>query len=74
MKRFDLRRYKDVLGVSGTGAVAEGVEFTDGICVLRWLSDHSSTAIYNSIDDIKKIHDHHDTKHAGGTHVVWRDK
>ena len=36
MRVFALIRDVDVSGVSGTGVVAEGVQFSDGTCVLRW--------------------------------------
>ena len=67
-------RYKDVSGVSGTGMVAEGVQFTDGSCVLRWYGEKSSTNIYANINELEDIHDHKDTEHKGGTRVVWVDK
>ena len=66
MKRFRLRRIEDATGVSGVGYVAEGVQFTDGTVAMRWLTEYRSTAIYDSIFDIEKIHGH-----DGGTQVVW---
>lgn len=68
MRRFRLRRDQDVTGVSGTGVVAEGVEFADGTVALRWLSETASTAVFASIDDVQKIHGH-----DGATRVVWVD-
>lgn len=38
--------------------MAEGVEFGDGTCVIRWLTATPSTAIYASIQDLEKIHGH----------------
>lgn len=69
MRRFHLQRDVDVTGVSGTGAVAEGVQFTDGSCALRWRSEHTSTAVYASIGDVETIHGHN-----GATRVVWVDE
>jgi hypothetical protein len=66
MKTFTLYRDKDVSGVSGTGAVAEGVQFTDGVVVLRWRGEHASTVVWRSIDDALAIHGH-----DGLTRVVW---
>ena len=66
MRLFMLQRLEDETGVSGVGYVAEGVEFTDGTVALRWLTEHTSTAIYNSIGDVEKIHGH-----DGRTQVVW---
>lgn len=34
---FVLDRVEDVSGVSGTGVVAEGIEFSDGVGALRWI-------------------------------------
>ncbi len=37
-RRFQLHRVEDVTGVSGTGIVAEGVEFTGGVVALRGMA------------------------------------
>ena len=37
-RAFVLQRNEDETGVSGTGIVAEGVEFSDGTVALRWTS------------------------------------
>lgn len=66
MKRFLLRRIEDETGVSGTGYVAEGVEFTDGTATLRWRTGTASTAVYNSVSDVEVIHGH-----GGKTVVEW---
>jgi len=66
MERFYLNRVEDETGVSGTGIVAEGVQFTDGTAVLRWTTATSSTAVYASIDDLEAIHGH-----GGSTQIVW---
>ena len=59
MKLFTLARVEDVSGVSGTGTVAEGVEFSDGVVVLRWIvGDYRSTVIWPSIEAVKAIHGH----------------
>lgn len=68
MRRFHLVRDEDVSGVSGTGVVAEGIEFFDGSCALHWRSYPSSSAFYASIDDIITIHGH-----GGATNVVFED-
>lgn len=65
---FWLRRNEDVTGVSGTGIVAEGVRFSNGCCVLRWLSDVSSIAIYARVEDVETIHGH-----GGTTEIVWEE-
>jgi hypothetical protein len=68
MRRFVLNRLEDDTGVSGTGFIAEGVEFGDGTAALRWRTEHTSTAIYSSMTDLVAIHGH-----GGKTVVVWVD-
>lgn len=60
MRIFVLERTLDVSGVSGTGVVAEGVEFWDGKCAMRWREPlgHQSTSFYDHIDDVEAIHGH----------------
>lgn len=65
MKLFELRRTEDESGISGTGTVAQGVIFDNGTCVLTWLTEHTSVAVYASIDTVVKIHGH-----GGKTRVV----
>lgn len=69
MRRFQLERDEDASGVSGTGVVAQGVEFDDGSCAMRWLTATSSTAVYASADDVQRIHGH-----EGRTRLVWLDR
>lgn len=71
MRRFYFERNNDVSGTSGTGMVAEGVQFSDGRVALRWITNAgmpSSTVVYDSIGDAETIHGH-----GGGTKVVWVD-
>lgn len=65
---FYLNRVIDDSGVSGTGVVAWGVMFPDGVCALRWNTKTASTAIYFSLEDLVKIHGH-----EGHTEIVWYD-
>jgi hypothetical protein len=65
-RQFVLRRFEDVSGVSGTGVVAEGVQFSDGSVALRWLGERPSTATWWSIEDVEHIHGH-----KGLTVVAW---
>lgn len=67
-RTFRLVRTEDVSGVSGTGAVAEGVTFTDGTTVLRWLRAGGSTAVYDSHERMAAIHGH-----DGRTTVEWAE-
>lgn len=68
MRRFALDRVEDASGVSGTGVVAEGVEFSDGRVALRWRTAVTSVAIYDSMADLVAIHGH-----EGRTRVVYID-
>lgn len=69
MRRFELHRDQDVSGVSGLGVVAEGVQFTDGRCVYRWLSGVATTNVADCLEHIVDIHGH-----GGATRVVWIDQ
>lgn len=68
MRRFKLIREEDVTGVSGTGMVAEGVEFSDGTVVMRWASEHRSTVVWADLSDAMTVHGHN-----GATYVEWLD-
>lgn len=68
MRRFQLRRDEDESGVSGTGLVAEGVEFSTGKCALSWLTEFSCVSVYENIKALEHIHGH-----GGKTVVVWLD-
>lgn len=69
MARFHLRRDVDATGVSGTGVVAEGVQFSNGWIALTWLTEHTSVVFYPSMADVYHIHGH-----QGSTIVVWLDE
>lgn len=68
IRRFQFVRTEDVSGVSGTGVVAEGVEWTDGCVTLRWLSHTSSYGIFNNMKAFIAVHGH-----SGAGEVVWLD-
>ncbi len=68
MRLFVLNRVEDATGVSGTGIIAEGVQLTNGRCVLSWMTQHTSTGIYDNIEELEKIHGH-----QGMTKVEWVD-
>jgi hypothetical protein len=66
---FHLQRDEDESGVSGTGCVAEGVEFSDGTVALRWVvGARHSTGVYDDIGDVVAIHGH-----QGKTRVAWHE-
>jgi len=68
MRRFTLVRTEDVSGVSGTGPVVEGIQFSNGEVVLRWTTALSSIGIYNCIETVLKIHGH-----DGRMEIEWFD-
>lgn len=71
MRRFVLQRDIDATGVSGTGVVAEGCQFSDGTAVMRWLTKNrpSSLVFYESgVSGVEEIHGH-----GGATKIVWVD-
>lgn len=62
---FLLFRHHDVSGVSGTGVVAEGIEWTDGTASMRWRGDRVSTSFYpNGLISLRAIHGHGRTTEA----------
>ena len=63
---FQMYRLEDESGVSGTGLVAEGVQFETGKCVVGWLTDIHSVAIYDRMEDVEYIHGH-----DGKTKIGW---
>jgi hypothetical protein len=67
-RRFELYRHRDVSGVSGTGVVAEGVEFSDGAVALRWLGRYPSTVAWAGIEPAMATHGH-----DGMTELRWLD-
>uniref|UniRef100_A0A6M3LU85 Uncharacterized protein n=1 Tax=viral metagenome TaxID=1070528 RepID=A0A6M3LU85_9ZZZZ len=67
-RRFWLERVFDPSGVSGVGNVAEGIQFSNGKCVIGWLTVTPSVAVYDSMEALIEVHGH-----AGGTLVRWID-
>lgn len=64
MKTFMLFSIKDEIGF-----VAEGIQFSNGTCVLSWLTEFSSISIYDSIELIEKMY-----VHNGQTEIIWPSK
>ena len=73
MKLYDMVRIEDVSGTSGTGNIAEIVEFENGKVVVAWRigtpdgPNVSNVIVYNSIEDCETIHGH-----GGATRIVAR--
>lgn len=70
MRRFRLIRDEDHTGMSGTGFVAEGVEFEDGLVVLRWRTAWPTSVVFHDrgIDSVEELHGHN-----GSTRIEWID-
>lgn len=69
MRRFSLQRLKDPTGVSGAGHVADGVEFDDGVVVVRWRGENATTTVHKRIKSVEAIH-----LHGGTTRLAWVDR
>ena len=69
MRAFVLQRDVDDTGVSGTGVVAEGVEFSDGTVALRWATEWPTSVVFHErgIEAVEAIHGH-----GGKTRVVFQ--
>lgn len=65
MTRFYLLRHKDVHGNSGSGTVAEGVIFDNGMVSMIWLTDIPTITMFTKITDVVKLH-----SHAGLTDII----
>ena len=68
MRLFDLVRDEDISGISGTGKVAEGIEWSNGKVHMCWLGTLHTIEAADAIHIIEKIHGH-----GGRTRVVFRD-
>jgi hypothetical protein len=69
-RRFKLIRDEDPTGLSGTGFVAEGVEFEDGSVVIRWRTEWPTSVVFHDrgIESVEALHGHN-----GRTHIDWID-
>lgn len=68
VRTFVLQRNDDETGISGTGVVAEGVEFSTGWCALSWMTSAHSVGIYPNIKELERIRGHN-----GRAVVVWSE-
>lgn len=75
MRTFHLQRDQDMSGLSGTGIVAEGVEFDDDTTVVRWREVtgpnydrgvRATTVVFPNIAAVEALHGHN-----GATQIVW---
>lgn len=67
-RRFFLLRVEDVSGVSGTGKVAEGVEFENGMVALSFSSSYPHVNTYVNMRSVEEVHGH-----QGATKIVFVD-
>jgi hypothetical protein len=68
-RRFVLRRYEDVTGVSGEGRVADGVLWPDRTASIRWREEHPSIVFWDrGRVSVEFIHGH-----GGATEIEWLD-
>lgn len=58
MRKFVLDRKVDVHGTSGTGVVAEVIEFSNGQVVVAWLGSRPSVEVHSSLRQVMDIHGH----------------
>ncbi len=60
MRSFTMERAFDASGVSGTGIVLEGVQFSTGVVVIHWLTPppRGSISMFDSLDQFLSIHVH----------------
>ncbi|MER7248715.1 hypothetical protein [Kribbella sp. NPDC000426] len=67
---FVLDRHSDPSGVSGTGVVAEGVEWSDGTVALHWGGKYATTTVWpDGIEALLTIHGH-----SGSSTIRWLDE
>jgi hypothetical protein len=65
MRRFYLARNEDPSGISGTGIVAEGIEWRGGTADLHWVTEHETFVHWpGGVAAILAVHGH------GGSTIV----
>jgi hypothetical protein len=66
-----LVRSEDVTGVSGTGVVAEGVLFSNGVVALQWTSEFPTSVVFHQrgMESVEAVHGH-----GGKTTIEWVDR
>lgn len=78
IKRFTVYRRGDISATHTSNQVNpsgmpqyEGVVFSDGKCVLRWLTNVRSVSVWNSFADAMEIHGHFGPPYD--TDIIWHD-
>jgi len=72
LRRFIIERDVDINGKSGTGPVAEGVEFENGWIAYTWLSPKATVTVSNSISVAEFLHSHGGD--SSNARIVWIDE
>jgi hypothetical protein len=67
-RRFYLHRIVDHSGISGTGIVADGIQWPDASVTLCWRGDCSSIAHWRNAEHMLTVHGHN-----GATVIKWID-
>jgi hypothetical protein len=67
-RRFVFLRDQDETGISGIGLVVMGVLYPDGRCHYRWMTEHQTDQMADSLDKLEIIHGHN-----GRTRIVFLD-
>lgn len=68
---FKMVRHYDETGVSGTGIVADGIEFPNGMVSVCWRSNTPSVNTYRSYVEFKHVHI--DAHPSNDTEICWGD-
>jgi hypothetical protein len=68
VRRFVMVRERDLTGVSGTGIVAEGAMFSNGLSIIRWVREPHAVGMYQSVSDLIAVHGH-----GGATQIHFID-
>lgn len=63
---FELIRHDDISGVSGTGVVVEGAQWSDGSVSVRWKGANPSFANWPDVQSLIAVHGH-----DGATELRW---
>ncbi len=57
MRTFKLVRNEDLTGISGTGFIAEGIEFSNGKVALMW-NRSNSLGLFDTMQEMLNVHGH----------------
>lgn len=81
MRRFTVYRHGDLSATHNSDKVNppdqpqfEGIVFSDGACVVRWLTNSHSTTVWNSFEEMWRVHGHTEPGSKHGTEIVWHDE